>query len=149
MIDRFNVRVYFLLIENQRILVADEIIKKQPCVKFPGGGLEFGEGTRDCCVREAMEELNQPIEVGAHFYTTDVFQRSAYRQSDQVLSIYYFAKMIGEQRFITTDQRYNFKQRENDEEAFRWVDISALRHEPFTFPIDRLVADKLSVYDQE
>lgn len=149
MIDRFNIRVYFLLIENNRVLVADEIIKKKPCVKFPGGGLEFGESTIDCCIREAMEELNQPIEVGAHFYTTEIFQQSAFRETDQVLSIYYFAKMIGEQQFTTSHQRFNFKQHENDEEAFRWVDISALNEEPFTFPIDKLVAEKLRKHHQE
>jgi len=96
-----------------------------------------------------MEELNQPLEVGAHFYTTEIFQQCAFRETDQVVSIYYFAKMIGEQQFATSNQRFNFKQRENDEEAFRWVEISALKEEPFSFPIDKIVAEKLGKYVQE
>ena len=45
---RFNVRVYGVLIVNGSVLVSDEYIKKNCITKFPGGGLEFGEGTRDC-----------------------------------------------------------------------------------------------------
>lgn len=143
MISRFNIRVYFLLIENQQVLVADEIIKGKPCIKFPGGGLEFGEGTIECCIREAMEEMNQPIAVIDHFYTTDFFQQSVFRPTDQVVSIYYIAKLRGEQRFQAATKRFDFKQEIHDEESFRWVNINDLDIEDFTFPIDQVVADKL------
>jgi len=42
--------------------------------KFPGGGLQFGEGTIDCIKREFREELGCEIGVLKHFYTTDYFQ---------------------------------------------------------------------------
>jgi hypothetical protein len=43
----FNVRVYGLLLDPQnRLLVSDEYIKGEFFTKLPGGGLEFGEGTR-------------------------------------------------------------------------------------------------------
>ena len=35
--------------------------------KFPGGGLEFGEGLRECLVREFLEETQQKVEVKEHF----------------------------------------------------------------------------------
>ena len=41
----FNVRVYGLLINNQNeVLVSDEQEYGMRFTKFPGGGLEYGEG---------------------------------------------------------------------------------------------------------
>ena len=49
----FNLRVYGILINEQnQLLVSDEYIRGMKITKFPGGGLEFGEGTRDCLKRE-------------------------------------------------------------------------------------------------
>lgn len=72
----FNVRVYGILInEKKQVLVSDEYIRGQYYTKFCGGGLEFGEGTRDCLKREFLEEMNLNIEVTRHLYTTDFFQK--------------------------------------------------------------------------
>ena len=85
----FNVRVYGILIDDQnRLLVSDEFIRGNYITKLPGGGLEIGEGTRDCLVREFMEEASLVINVGNHFYTTDFFQISAFNHTDQIISIY-------------------------------------------------------------
>ena len=88
----FNVRVYGLLIESGSILITHETIKGFDMTKFPGGGLEFGEGTKDCLVREFKEELNLDITVKGHYYTTDFFQASAFNSSDQIISIYYLVE---------------------------------------------------------
>ena len=85
---RFNIRVYGILINDGNILVNEELINGKKIIKFPGGGLVWGEGTKDCLKREWKEELNLDIEVGDHFYTTDFFQPSAFDNS-QVISIYY------------------------------------------------------------
>ena len=69
----FNVRVYGILVHENHVLVSDEHIKGMNITKLPGGGLEYGEGTIDCVVREFKEELNLEIEVESHFYTTDFF----------------------------------------------------------------------------
>ena len=45
-IDSFNIRVYALIIENDNILISKELIKGEIVLKFPGGGVEFGEGFR-------------------------------------------------------------------------------------------------------
>ena len=63
-----------LINEKQQVLVSDEYIRGNYYTKFPGGGLEFGEGTRDCLRREFIEEMNLNVEVGEHIYTTDYFQ---------------------------------------------------------------------------
>ena len=86
----FNVRIYGLLFdEQQRLLVSDEFIKGNFFTKLPGGGLEIGEGTRECLKREFMEETGIDVTVGEHIYTTDFFQISAFNNIDQIISIYY------------------------------------------------------------
>ena len=91
----FNIRVYGIMINEQnQLLVADEYIRGGYYTKFPGGGLEFGEGTRDCLKREFKEEMDLEVEVGDHIYTTDYFQLSAFNPSHQIISIYYFAKAL-------------------------------------------------------
>src|SRR5206468_6399504 len=87
---RFNIRVYGVLINDQnQVLVSDEMIRGKNYTKFPGGGLEFGEGTRDCLQREFLEEMNLKVEVQEHLYTTDFFQISAFNPDHQIISIYY------------------------------------------------------------
>ena len=54
----FNLRVYGILINEQnQLLVSDEYIRGMKITKFPGGGLEFGEGTRDCLKREFLDYI--------------------------------------------------------------------------------------------
>src|SRR3954453_22831074 len=90
-IDRFTIRVYGILKdENNRILLSDEFIRGDYFTKFPGGGMEFGEGARDCLKREFKEETGLDVTVGEHIYTTDYFQISAFNKRDQIISIYYF-----------------------------------------------------------
>src|SRR3954463_3659823 len=92
---RFNIRVYGILInEKKQVLVSDELIRGNRYTKFPGGGLEYGEGTRDCLKREFLEEMNLEVEVGEHLYTTDYFQPSAFHPDHQIISIYYFVKPL-------------------------------------------------------
>jgi ADP-ribose pyrophosphatase YjhB (NUDIX family) len=137
----FNVRVYGLLQFENKILLADEIIKGMYITKFPGGGLEFGEGTIDCLKREFLEELNQPIKNIRHFYTTDFFQVSAFNPNHQIISIYYLAEPLGELNFTTKQSIFDFDTIENDACVFRWIDKNELTSEMLTLPIDKIVAD--------
>ena len=71
-----SVRVYGILINAEKqVLVSDEFIRGGLYTKFPGGGLEVGEGTRDCLKREFMEEMGLLVEVGDHIYTTDFYMK--------------------------------------------------------------------------
>ena len=90
----FNVRVYGLLInEHNEVLLSDEQEFKHRFIKFPGGGLEYGEGLIDGLKSEFIEECNAGVEIVRHFYTTDFFVKSAFNDS-QIISVYYVVKNI-------------------------------------------------------
>lgn len=86
---RFNVRVYGLCInpENQ-ILLSKEHYKDFHFTKFPGGGMDYGEGTLEALKREFLEEIGIEPTIQSHFYTTDFFQKSVVDET-QIISIYY------------------------------------------------------------
>lgn len=132
--SRFNVRVYGIWIHNGSLLVNEERIRGRQVTKFPGGGLELGEGTIDGLKREWHEELGLNIEVLDHFYTTDFFQPSAYDDS-QVLSIYYLVSGGDPTAAITNHV---------DGERTYWMPLQAVSGETFTLPIDKIVGGMLA-----
>jgi 8-oxo-dGTP diphosphatase len=146
MINRFNIRVYFILFSKDRsqILLSDEIIGGKAYTKFPGGGLEFGEGIADACRREAMEELGQEIEIVRHLYTTDFFIQSAFKETDQVVSVYYEVSLKEKQLFKTSELKFNFTQQIKDEESFRWIDLAELSNKDLNFPADKKIVEMLN-----
>ena len=145
---RFNIRVYGLLINEQKqVLVSDELIRGSYITKFPGGGLEFGEGTRNCLQREFMEEMNLQVEIGDHIYTTDYFQLSAFNPEHQIISIYYYAKALEEIKAPLRDKPFDFDEEQlkvyeatKETETFRFVDWHEFSPESVTLPIDKIVA---------
>ncbi len=138
-ISHFNIRVYGILIKNEKVLVSDELIKGTCITKFPGGGLEFGEGTIQCLEREFMEETQNQIRVHRHYYTTDYFQPSAFNASHQIMSIYYIVKPIGDFLIHTTQKQFDFDLSNQYQQTFRWVDYSEISEHHFTLPIDKVV----------
>ena len=145
----FNIRVYGILINAQKqVLVADEFIRGNYYTKFPGGGLEFGEGTRDCLKREFMEEMNLKVSVEEHIYTTDYFQMSAFKPSDQIISIYYAVKALEPIKVPLRDKIFDFDEEQlaaykekNEIETFRFINWDDFSSESVTLPIDKIVAD--------
>jgi 8-oxo-dGTP pyrophosphatase MutT (NUDIX family) len=141
----FNVRVYGILRDsNNRILVSDEFIRGNYFTKFPGGGLEFGEGTRECLRREFQEETNMEVEVGEHLYTTDFFQISAFNNVDQIISIYYFVKTREPILLETKTKLFDFEPYQvadikSNCEVFRWVKWEDLQEDSVSLPIDKVV----------
>ncbi|HKH60890.1 MAG TPA: NUDIX domain-containing protein, partial [Flavitalea sp.] len=125
----FNIRVYGILInEKKQVLVSDEFIRGSYYTKFPGGGLEFGEGTRDCLKREFKEEMDLEVEIGDHIYTTDFFQMSAFNPEHQIVSIYYFAKAIEPIKAPLHDTLFDFDEQQlkvyketGETETFRFI----------------------------
>ncbi len=143
-----TLRVYGILInEAKEVLVSDEYIRGAYFTKFPGGGLEFGEGTRDCLKREFIEEMNLKVEVGEHLYTTDFYQESAFRPGQQIVSIYYLVKPLEEIRVPLRSQPFQFDEdqlalyaQRNEIETFRFIPWELFSEESVTLPIDKIVA---------
>jgi len=139
---RFNIRVYGILINDKdEILISDERRNGISFTKFPGGGLEWGEGTIDCLKREFMEELGIQVEVKDLIYCTDFFQESAWIKNDQLLSIYY--RIDFDLKNALHFENYTLALTE-DAEKFRWLKRTNLHAEVFTFPIDKKVAKMLN-----
>lgn len=140
--------------EQQQVLVSDEYIRGSYYTKFPGGGLEFGEGTRDCLKREFMEEMNLSVEIGKHIYTTDFFQMSAFTPDHQIIAIYYFAKALEPIKAPLRTRPFDFDEREmniykerGETETFRFINWDEFSGESVTLPIDKVVADLVKAGD--
>jgi 8-oxo-dGTP diphosphatase len=139
----FNVRVYGLLINDRaEVLVSDEQEYGMQFTKFPGGGLEYGEGTTEGLKREFMEECNSEVEVLSHFYTTDFFVKSAFNDS-QIISIYYKVRNLSALELSFKTKVFDFDGEGDVLQSFRWIKLSGLSADDFTFPIDKHVAQLL------
>lgn len=143
-----NVRVYGILInEKRQVLVSDELIRGMKITKFCGGGLEFGEGTIDCLVREFKEEMNVTVKVKEHLYTTDFFQESAFNKEHQILSIYYEVEAEDIKHIEFSKNPFEFSQVSLEKykttqqaESFRLIDIDQFSESCMSLPIDKIVA---------
>jgi 8-oxo-dGTP diphosphatase len=141
---QFNVRVYGLLInDDNEILISDEQEYGMRFTKFPGGGLEYGEGLIEGLKREFIEECNAEIEVINHFYTTDFFVKSAFNES-QVISIYYLVKNLNDLNLPIKTRVFDFDGDGDILQAFRWVKLVNLKVNDFLFPTDQHVVRLLT-----
>lgn len=145
----FNVRVYGIFIHDNKVLVSDEHIKGMNITKLPGGGLEFGEGTIDCVIREFKEELDLDIEVDSHFYTTDFFVNSAFSSNNQVISIYYKVKPKKEFNLLNlgfkiSHKLFDFTEKKDGAQSLRWVSLDKISENDFTFIIDKRIGEMLN-----
>jgi 8-oxo-dGTP diphosphatase len=147
----FNIRVYGILLnEKHQVLVSDEFIRGAYITKFPGGGLEFGEGTRECLQREFLEEMNLKVKITGHIYTTDFYQQSAFNAAHQIISIYYFAEALENitaplrtRPFDFDEQQLKMYKETGETETFRFIDWDDLSEASVSLPIDKLVVNIL------
>jgi len=142
-IDKIIVRVYAIIINNGRILLSDEFWYDTPMTKFPGGGLEPGEGIQDCLRREIREELDTEVLSCEHFYTCDQMIASEFIPFTQVIPVYYLVKLEDYNSFRVSDYRYDFTRFENGAISLRWTELELLNVDELTFSGDRLALIKL------
>jgi 8-oxo-dGTP pyrophosphatase MutT (NUDIX family) len=129
--------------EINQILVVHEQINDFKFTKFPGGGLEYGEGLLDCLIREFDEETGLDIDVIEHFYTTDFFQSSAFKPNDQLISVYYKVAAKNDWRTVKLEDQVLNNGNRTELLKFEWIDINKLNLDLMTFPIDKFVCNKL------
>lgn len=133
MINKINVRVYAAIVKDRKVLVLHEEYVGEQLMKFPGGGLEFGESVLECVQRELEEELNITVKNIEHLYTQEDFLVSKFRSSEQLLTIYYLADMVDENELLIMDPCI---------EKIEWVSLES-EENPFPLPIDQIVFDVL------
>lgn len=141
----FIIRVYGLIVNDEKeVLLTDEFQVGMKMTKFPGGGLEFGEGAIDCLKREMAEECNgQQIKNIRHFYTTDFYQKALFFENHQLISIYYTAELTEPLQFNISEKPFDFEKLQNGNQSFRWAKINTLSESELSFPIDKFVLKKL------
>lgn len=136
-VNRFNIRVYGVLVHAQWLLLSDEVVQGKRITKFPGGGLVPGEGTLDGLRREIREELGQEARILHHFYTTDFFQQSAYVQGDQIISIYYTFEVPRPGALLNGTPAPGLGA--DKQQMLRWLPLAQAQISDVDLPIDRVV----------
>ncbi|MEJ6978896.1 NUDIX domain-containing protein [Pedobacter sp. P351] len=140
---KFNVRVYGLLInEANQILISDEEEYGVRFSKFPGGGLEYGEGLIEALKREFIEECDLQVDITEHFYTTDFFVKSAFNDS-QIISVYYIVKPLSDLNIQCKEAVFDFDDEGDIRQAFRWKNVADLEISDVTFPTDQRIVELL------
>ena len=136
----YNVRVYGILQNSKNeVLIIHEKRFGLAMTKFPGGGLEDKEGLSECLKREFQEECGIEVTVGKLFYFNDHYQKSVF--DDKQLVFFYFQVTT-----LHADQELTsaLSQKTNNQQRFEWKALENLNPDDFTFPIDRIVVEKLS-----
>lgn len=139
-IQRFNIRVYGLLLHEGNVLLSSENYKDRVICKFPGGGLEYGEGLEDALKREFMEETGLDIGLAGLYYVNEFFQQSAFSEQDQIVSVYYLVEP-DETNLARLEEHFIHGTAEHH---IYWRSLDELKSGELTFPIDQEVARRLT-----
>jgi 8-oxo-dGTP pyrophosphatase MutT (NUDIX family) len=97
----------------------------------------------ECLIREFKEEVNIAIEVVSHFYTTDFYQQSGFRKTDQLIAIYYKVKSLEDTNMIRLEEFDIENNGRIEQQQFEWVALDALTTDMVTFPVDKVVISLL------
>lgn len=126
-----------LINDRGEILISDEREYGMEFTKFPGGGLEFGEGLVDGLKREYIEECGLYVDVVRHIHTTDRFFKSAFNNS-QVVGVYYLVRCEAALDRRIGAYPFDFDSNTEPNQVFRWVGVNQLRESDLTFDMDRM-----------
>lgn len=140
----YNLRVYGLLIEEGKVLITDELRSGAPMTKFPGGGVEAGEGLEEALIREWQEETYTKIRVGKLLYINPFYHKSGFFVSLPLLSVYYQVHLEEPLACpINTQKYFPPKDTPGDWQQFRWVSLEQLQPDEFTFVVDKAFVENI------
>lgn len=139
-LKQFTVRVYGILVHNNKILISHERYKKKAFSKFPGGGLKLGEGVINGLKREFKEEMDIEIEPSYLFHVTESLQISRFDNEKQVIALYYIVQSHETEKIPILNKE---ELHPNKGEVFEWIELNAFKNEMLSFESDREAAQKL------
>jgi ADP-ribose pyrophosphatase YjhB (NUDIX family) len=135
--QQYTLRAYGLLTNaNNEVLLSKEKIKDFEFLKFPGGGVEPGEGIAEALKREFKEETGLETVSENLIYVTDFFVESKFLPGSQVIAVYYTVRPTEEAEI----SNYQPSEKDFDSEhtiSLFWRNINEVRPDDFTFESDR------------
>jgi 8-oxo-dGTP diphosphatase len=140
--QQYVIRVYGVCLYQHYVVLSDEKYGAHYFTKFPGGGLEWGEGTIDCLKREFIEEFALNINIIKHLYTTDYFVQSAFNTAHQIISVYYLIDIEGVQNLPISNSVLPLDATQQNAQALRLVALYDVSVQHFNFPIDKKVFEE-------
>lgn len=142
----FNLRVYGLVLNaSGEILLSEERRGGFEFCKFPGGGVQAGEGILDALHREFREELDAEIVDAQFFYFNDFYQPSAFNPRQQVVCFYYLVTIKHPEQLTINSKNLPLDGEPGDYERFFWMAKETVKQEMLTFPIDQKVLHKINL----
>lgn len=130
---KFNARCYAVIRSSQdRVLVMMERWKGVDLNKFPGGGLELGEGLLECIYREIDEEFERNEHLNyKHLHTPTGCFSSRFKPQEQLLLNYFTNRENAEET--------NWELIPNDPNllGIKWLELKAENAEWLTLESDK------------
>ena len=130
---KFNARCYVLIRSKQnRILVMQERWQGVDLNKFPGGGLELGEGLLECIHREITEEFSSSEKLAySHFFTPTECFASRFKPQEQLLLNYFTNSTEAD------EQQWSLIPNDPNLLGMQWLELKAENAQWFTLQSDK------------
>ena len=130
---KFNARCYVLIRSKQnRILVMKERWQGVDLNKFPGGGLELGEGLLECIHREIAEEFSSSEKLAySHFFTPTECFASRFKPQEQLLLNYFTNSTEAD------ELQWSLIPNDPNLLGMQWLELKAENAQWFTLQSDR------------
>lgn len=137
----FSVRSYGLVITDGKILLSEEKWYGEQMLKFPGGGVEFGESPIGALKREFKEELDTEVGSYSLYHVSELFFESKFMQGIQVIPVYYKVE-IARLPELSTHPAGELKLNEG-QQIFHLTGVETFNPNQLTFESDRVVIQML------
>jgi len=142
----FNIKVFGLLVKDDKILVSDELLGSNAVTNFPGDELEFGQSIEECLIRSFKDALDINVKIDRLFYVNDFYQASPVDAREQIVSIYFVIEQLDSKVIHTVKKTFAFPPQ--IKQVFRWMEIEKIRQMDFTSLVDQEVIKMLQRKDK-